>query len=372
MQSTPEKIKLIHIVESFGGGTFTVLTQIVNSLNPLEFDVSIAYSLRPEITSDFRDRIRKEVRLIHLPMVREVKPLHDLKSLFQLWKLLKKEQPDVVHLHSSKAGFLGRIAAKLSGVNRVFYSPHGFSFLRQDIDEKKRSRYRLYERIASRFGGTIIACSKGELDAAKSVAPKAILINNAIDVEAIDKLIKSSFLSEVVQKGQMTIGIVGRITPQRSPALFTKIAREVNTARPGFVRFLWIGGGDDGDDLSDAPVEVTGWLPREEALKMLAEEVIIYLHTSLWEGMPIAILEAMALQKPVVATDIVGNRDAVVHGETGFLCSSPEELTDALLRLIDNPGLRDSMGSAGRARVESEFSLPALIKCLSALYRSKW
>lgn len=363
-------IKLIHIVESFGGGTFSVITQIVNNLNPLEFDVSIAYSLRPEITPDFRDRIRKEVRLIHLPMVREVKPLHDLKSLSQLWKLLKKEQPDVIHLHSSKAGFLGRIAARLSGVSRVFYSPHGFSFLRQDIDEKKRSRYRLYERIASRFGGTIIACSKGELDAAKSVATKAILINNAIDIEAIDKLVESSFPPKAGQKEHITIGITGRITPQRAPALFGRVAREITSARP--VRFIWIGGGDNTDELSDAPVEITGWLPRDEALRRLAEKVDVYLHTSLWEGLPLAILEAMALWKPVVATDVVGNRDAVVHSETGFLCSSPEELTDALLRLIDNRGLRERMGRDGRTRVEAEFSLPSAIQCLSSLYRDKW
>jgi hypothetical protein len=364
-------IKLIHIVESFGGGTFTVLTQIVNSLNPLEFDVSIAYSLRPEITSDFRDRIRKEVRLIHLPMVREVKPLHDLKSLFQLWKLLKKEQPDVIHLHSSKAGFLGRIAARLSGITRVFYSPHGFAFLRQDVDEKARNLYHRFERIASLFGGTVVACSESELEAAKSVTHSALLIHNAIDVESIDRLINSSSLTNKIQKDKVTIGTVGRITPARAPALFAKIAREVTSARPGLIRLLWIGGGENIEDLSDSPVEVTGWLPREEALQRLSREIDVYLHTSLWEGMPIAILEAMALGKPIVATDVVGNRDAVVHSKTGFLCSSHEELTDALLRLVDDPGLQDSMRSAGRARVEAEFSLPALIKRLSALYRCK-
>ena len=365
-------IKLMHIVESFGGGTFTVLTQIVNSLNPLEFDVSIAYSLRPEITSDFRYRIRKEVRLIHLPMVREVKPLHDLKSLFQLWKLLKKEQPDVVHLHSSKAGFLGRIAARLSGITRVFYSPHGFAFLRQDVDEKARNLYHRFERIASRFGGTIVACSESELKAAKSVTPNALLIHNAIDVESIDRLINSSPLTNKIQKGRVTIGTVGRITPARAPVLFAKIAREVTSARPGLIRLLWIGGGENIEDLADSPVEVTGWLPREKALQRLSQEIDVYLHTSLWEGMPIAILEAMALSKPVVATKVVGNRDVVVHGETGSLCSSFEELTTSLLQLSDEPNLREEMGRAGRARVEAEFSLPAFIKRLSALYRSKW
>ncbi len=371
MSGTSKRINLIHVVESFGSGVFTVLTQIVNSLSPLEFKITIIHSIRPETPSDFRKRFNPEVRFIHLPMVREVKPLSDLKSFFHLWKILKREQPDVIHLHSSKAGFLGRIAARFSGVSRVFYSPHGFSFLRQDVDGKIRNFYRLFEKIASRFGGTIVACSDGEHDAAKSVASKTILINNAIDIEAIDKLAKSSFPIKMTQKDNTTIGTAGRITPQRAPVLFAKVARGLTSARPELVRFLWIGGGESINKFSDSPIEVTGWLSREAALRKLFQEVDIYLHTSLWEGMPIAILEAMALCKPVVATDVVGNRDAVVHGKTGFLCNTFEELTGVLIRLIDDLILRDKMGHAGRDRVISEFSLPSVIKRLSALYRGE-
>lgn len=371
MSETLKKTNLIHIAESFASGVFTVLTQIVNGLNPLDFNISIIHSIRPETPLDFRDRFRPGVQFFHLPMIREIKPFSDLKSLFHLWKILKREQPDVIHLHSSKAGFLGRIAARFSGVSRVFYSPHGFSFLRQDVDRKTRNLYRFFERIASRFGGTIVACSEGELDAAKSVASKAILVNNAIDIEAIDKLAKSSFPIKMTQKDNTTIGTAGRITPQRAPALFAKVAIKVTSVRPNLVKFLWIGGGENVEELSNAPIEVTGWLSREAALRRLSQEVDIYLHTSLWEGMPIAILEAMALCKPVVATDVVGNRDVVVHGETGFLCNTFEELTVALIHLIDDPILRDTMGNAGRDRVVAGFSLPSVIKRLSALYRGE-
>ena len=372
MTEKPRKIKLFHIVESFGGGVFTALTQIVNNLSPLEFDISIIYSLRPEITSDFGDRFRPDIRLIYLPMVREIRPFRDLKSLYSLWRLLKSEKPDVIHLHSSKAGVLGRIAARFSNIPRIFYSPHGFSFLRQDVDEKTRNRYHLFERIASHFGGIIIACSEGELDAAKSVASKAILIKNTVDIETIDRLINpSSNLSFFKKNEKITIGTAGRITPARVPTLFAKIAKEVTIALPEMVKFLWIGDGENIHDLSDSPVEVTGWLSRDEAIKRIAQNIDIYLHISLWEGMPMALLEAMALSKPVVATDVIGNRDVVEHGETGFLCKNFEELVQSVHILIKDPALRIKMGKAGRALVEKEFSLTSAINRLSSLYKGE-
>ena len=281
MTETFKKIKLIHITESFGAGTFMVLSQIVNSLDLREYDISIVYSLRQETPPDFRDGFDSSVRFIHLSMVRKVNLAMDIKSLFGLWRLLTKEKPDVIHLHSSKAGVLGRIAARFSGVHRVFYSPHGFSFLRQDINQTTRNLYHFFEKIASRFGGTVIACSESELGVARSITNKSILIRNAVDIEAIDKCLGSSPASIARQKKRTTIGISGRITKQRAPALFGKISREISKARAGLVRFIWIGGGENIAHLSDTSVEITGGLTHEDALKKLHREVDVYLHTSL-------------------------------------------------------------------------------------------
>ncbi len=359
----------MHVVESFCGGALTSIIQIVNNLDPDKFQISLVYSLRPETPSDFQAMIHPWVRLINLAMAREVKPIKDFRSLLQLFRLFVKERPDVVHLHSSKAGVLGRIAARLAGLPKVFYSPRGFSFLSQEVSQKKRDRYRIYERFAARFGGTVVACSPSELEAARQVTPKAILINNAIDVDVIDRIIQSNPAARSERDRKITAGTAGRIVPQKAPALFARIAEEVTAARPGQIRFLWIGGGEESRRLSPAAVEVTGWLPREDAVKTVYQQVDIYLHTSLWEGMPLSILEAMTLGKPVVATDCVGNRDVVAHGETGFLASRPDELAKGLLRLVDAPMLRDKMGRAGRARVLSEFSLPLLIRNISQLYQ---
>ena len=362
----------MHVVESFCGGVFTSVTQIINHLNPENFDASLVYSLRPETPSNFREFIRPDVQLIALPMTREIKPIEDLGTLARLMRLFSKERPDVVHLHSSKAGVLGRLAARLAKVPAVLYSPRGFAFLRQDVGASKQAQYRLFEHMAARFGGTVIACSMGELEAARQVARRTTLLNNAIDVDAIDSIVRPDSSANVKRADEITVAIAGRIVPQKAPALFAELARRVTAARPGGVKFVWIGSGENVRELAHAPIEVTGWLPREDVLKTIHNKVDIYLHTSLWEGMPLAILEAMALRKPIVATDCIGNSDVVAHGQTGFLGATPDELTHGLLRLVDDARWRDKMGMAGRARAVAEFSLPLLIRNISNLYQATY
>ncbi len=362
-----DRIKVMHVVESFAGGVFTSVTQIVSSMDRNKFDTTLVYSgARSETPTSIRERVRSDVRLVSLPMSREIRPWSDVVALLHLWRLMRRERPDVVHLHSSKAGGLGRVAARLTGVPHVFYSPRGLAFLRQDVSPGRRALYRWIERIGAWFGGTVVACSQGELEAARQVTTRTALIPNAIDLALIDEV-----RSEVrPHRGDapLTIAISGRVAPQRAPGLFARIATETRERSPRDVKFLWIGDGDVTVDLAAAPVEICGWLVRDEALRRLWDDVDIYLHTSLWEGLPLAILEAMALGKPVVATNVVGNRDAVADGETGLLADTAEGLVSALLRLIEDAELRDAMGRAGRARVEERFSLPAMLARYACLY----
>jgi glycosyltransferase involved in cell wall biosynthesis len=135
-----------------------------------------------------------------------------------------------------------------------------------------------------------------------------------------------------VQKRQyrLTIGIVGRITSARNPVLFNEIA-----LRHSNLNFVWIGDGELQPLLNAPNIKITGWfLDREDALTAL-NTIDIYIQTSLWEGLPIAVLEAMAMQKPVLATNIIGNKDVVVHNETGFLFDEIAELDNYIEILKD-------------------------------------
>jgi glycosyltransferase involved in cell wall biosynthesis len=347
-------MKVMHVVESLGGGVFTSVLQIVNALPAQGFEVVLAFDRRPETPADMEARVDPAVRLVPLPMATPISPGRDLLALGRLYRLMRRERPDVVQLHSSKAGALGRAAARFAGVRSVYYSPRGFAFLREDVSAARRGLYRFAERAAARFGGTVVACSHSELEAARTVTKRATVIPNAIDLGPIDSALAQR-PKAARDDDRVIVAISGRIAPQR----------------PGRARFMWVGGGDTAPELAEAGIEVTGWLDRDQALGVLASQVDIYLHSSRWEGLPLAVLEAMALSKPVVATDVIGNRDAVQAGETGFLANDAEALAGHVVRLIDDAALRASVGAAGRSRVEERFALPLLVERFTRLYRGE-
>lgn len=359
------RIRIVHVVESFGGGVFEMIAMVLNHLDPEKYDIWLIYSLRPETPPDFKAMIHSNVNLVNLPMQREVSLLKDFRDLLALRQEMLRIRPDIIHLHSSKAGVLGRIAARACGIKPVFYSPHGFSFLRRDIGAGRRAFFIAMEKGSSLFGGTLIACSRGELEAARPIANRSVQIDNAVDSEAIDRTV-----ADIPQRAgrPLTIATLGRISAQKSPALFGSLAHAVTRLRPGKVRFIWIGGGEEEAQLAGCPVEILGWQTREAALRILRAEVDIYLQVSRWEGMPLAILEAMALGLPVVATDVVGNRDAVTDGVTGRVTSDPTALLDALLSMIDHEEERQAMGRAGREKVARDFSISKYIERLEAQY----
>ncbi len=356
--------KVFQIVEAFGGGVFQSVRQICNNLPRDVFEVYLVYSLRKEIPDNWRRLIKDDVVKIYLPMKREISPLEDLRSLASIYKLIKNYRPDIIHLHSSKAGFLGRLAAFLAFKRKgVFYSPRGFSFLMREVSPLKRKLFFLIEKVGTLFGGKILACSPGELCEAKKLTRKVLLVNNAVDLTEIDKVKPYNF----EDADKIRIAISGRITFARAPWLFRSIAEKLSSKR---VEFLWIGGGELEKELMGSPVKILGWMERGKAISFL-KGIDIYLQTSLWEGMPIAVLEAMACSKPVVATDVVGNRDLVVHGITGYIGKCEEELVSYLRKLIENPDLRLKMGAKGRKRVEKEYSVSVLINRLTSLYISE-
>lgn len=342
---------------------FTSVTQTCNGLAERGWDVHLAFSMRPEAPKDFKRYLDQRVVMHPLTMVREVRPTADIVALLHLIRLFRRLRPDIVHLHSSKAGALGRLAGRIVGIpDRLFYSPRGFSFLRQDIGRIERWLYRVVEYAAAFTAGHVIACSASELEVfAKQIGSgRASLIENAIDVNAVQCKAWNPNMPIVV-------GTSGRITPARSPAAFARLAHHFK-AQP--VRFVWIGGGEDeagGSELRAAGVQQTGWLPRNEALQRLAE-LDIYLQTSLWEGMPLSVIEAQTAGIPAVVTDVVGNRDIVCHKVTGYVAKDHDEFVDAIERLVCDDDLRNRMGLRAREVCLKRFSLSRYFDELIACY----
>ncbi|MCE7873074.1 glycosyltransferase family 1 protein [bacterium CPR1] len=360
------KIRIVHVVESFCAGVLVSVTQIVNGLDPEKYDITLVYSRRPQTPHNVKALVHPHVKLIHLQSTREISPFQDLLVLLKLWWILMSVRPAVVHLHSSKAGALGRLAARFAGVRKIFYCPQGYSFLREDCSPLKRALFFRLEQILSLFGGTTLACSEGELEAARRMSAPARLLVNSVDLRWLDE----QAAGVPPRSGPVTIAIVGRISPQQAPETFASVCGELQRLRPGTMRFLWIGGGDPCPELAANQVQVTGWLTHSEALRKIACETDIILHTSRWEGMPFALLEAMALKKPVVATPVVGNRDLVIDGKTGFLAEEPQMAT-AVLRLVEDARLRREFGEAARRRVEERFSVEVMVDSVTRLYAER-
>lgn len=355
-------MKVLQICESFGGGNYSSVSQICNGLAARGHEVHLAFSRRAETPTDFAEHLHPGVALHELCMTRNIAPVTDARALFALLGLLRRIDPQVIHLHSSKAGFLGRVAGFLAGRNRtVFYSPRGLSFLQQDVPEGRRTLFRRLEWAAARLGGCIVACSQGELDQVRThLAPRAaLLVENAVDVAMVLPRRQRG-------DGKVRIGTAGRISLARNPKYFAALARRLRCEE---VEFVWTGGGDEVDRelLEQSGVRVSGWLPRREALARIAE-LDVYIQTSLWEGMPIAVIEAQVAGIPAVVTDILGNRDIVVEGVTGFICRDEEEMAAQLQRLIDEPQTRAILGQRARESALTRFSVEHLLDELLAAY----
>ncbi|HTH77995.1 MAG TPA: glycosyltransferase [Ramlibacter sp.] len=354
-------IHILHVVESFAAGTLRIVTQMTNRQALDGHRVSLAYSLREETPVDWRGQLDARVEPHHLAMKRELAPASDCRSLLGLVRLVGRLQPDIVHLHSSKAGALGRIASLARTRPRWYFSPHGLSFLQSSTPGRVHPVYLALERVLAHLPVSIIACSPSEAQLiAHHLHRRPLLVPNGIALDEVRTRGPRAADRSVV------VGTAGRISQARHPELFARVARRVAGGR---VRFVWLGGGEPQAeaDLRRAGVEVSGWVPHAKLLELLAG-LDIYMQPSRWEGLPVAVMEAMATGLPVVATDIVGNRDLVQHGRTGWLAASEDELVAGVMRLAGNAALRDSWGAAAREHVRSNHSTDNMMRHLYEAY----
>jgi glycosyltransferase involved in cell wall biosynthesis len=354
--------EIVHITEAFGGGVLSMLTQLSNRAAAAGVGVTILHSIRPETPDNFPRLFHPAVKLTYVDMIREVSVKSDVSSLMNLVRKLRELDPSVVHLHSSKAGVLGRAAARIAAPRaRVFYSPHGLAFLRRDVSAAKQFAYLSFERIAAKLGGTIVACSTSELQEieTKMHARKTRLIENGVNVPEIPPHLQKA-------RGQVLIGMSGRASYQKNHEGFVQLATQL--AGPS-TKFVWIGG--QAEELPEGTPQnaltCSGWVTRERALTLTAE-LDIYVQTSRWEGMPIALIEAQVAGIPAVVTDVVGNRDVVLHGVTGFVASNAVEMAHYIAQLRDDPQLRARMGAAARKSASARFSMDAIFRQWLSVY----
>lgn len=313
------KKKVLEIVESFGGGVYAVINDLCNGLGE-DFDIVIAYGRRKETPINFKENFKENIRFIEVKnFTRKIDLKKDFFALKELKKIIKIEKPDIIHMHSSKAGVLGRFAA--SGRKyKMLYNPHGFSFLKQDDSKLKRLIYKTIEKIMTIINPkcTIVGCSQGEYEEAKKLSKNSICINNGIDIEKLEEETKNLPEHEI-DFNNLKICTVGRIGYQKNPKLFNEIAKSLPNNQ-----FTWIGDGELRNELTSPNITVTGWKNKKEVIEELNKNDVFVL-TSLWEGLPISLLEAGYMKKLCIVTDVIGNRDVIEDGKNGYIFSNSND-----------------------------------------------
>lgn len=312
--------KILFIVEAMGGGIFTYIVNLSNELVK-KFDLYIAYAVRKQTPPDYRSYFDPQIRLIEVKnFVRSINILKDVSAFVEIREIAEKIQPDIIHLHSSKAGALGRFAFNGRKIP-LFYTPHGYSFLMKNYGYTKRTLYKIIEYICARRKCITISCSEGEHQETLKLTPNALYINNGINVDELQMLTKHT---KRKQQYPFTVFTLGRICYQKNPELFNQIAE----ALPD-IHFLWIGGGELREKLTAPNVEVTSWVEREMALAYSLNGNVFVL-TSLWEGLPLSLLESMYMKKVCIVSNVIGNRDVIHHGINGFICNDLDDYVKAI------------------------------------------
>ncbi len=155
------KKKILYIVEAMGGGVFTYIVDLANELVDT-YDMYIAYAVRKQTPSNYKEYFDKRIHLIKVKnFARAINATKDIAAFFEIRKIAKEIKPDIIHLHSSKAGALGRFAFSGKRVS-LFYTPHGYSFLMENYKPMKRRVFKLIESVCAKRNCTTISCSVGE------------------------------------------------------------------------------------------------------------------------------------------------------------------------------------------------------------------
>ncbi len=352
------KVKVMHVTESMSTGVLDVIRAICESLSD-DVEFVILHSRRPETPANVQELFPSNVVLKTWNAVREVSPRRDWSAIRALRQSVAEFKPDLIHAHSSKAGALARLSFPFGGVP-VCYSPHGYSFLRRDISLPMRTLYRWAEWLLGRTPTVTVAVGLGEYALASATSRRALMISNTVGLPACYRPI-----ADRVKVRPLQVVTAGRICPQKNFPLFCEIAAAL-LDEP--VRFTWIGSGElpPGSKVP-SNMTVTGWLERTAALELMAK-AHIYLQTSLWEGLPITLLEASSLGLPILAKPCVGNLEMVLEGENGFTCDRREDFVDRILALGAAPDQLIRLGTASRKLAEGGYVREGAVPRWRSLY----
>jgi glycosyltransferase involved in cell wall biosynthesis len=376
-------MRVLHIITRLDkGGSADVFLDLTSGLRKMGHDVFIAVGPTLEPQTDIDTYSQKSgIPVHHIKYLqRDCSPFTDCRAFLEILKVIKKIKPHVLHTHTSKAGFIGRIAGRLAGVNVAIHMPHGHIFYGYFSSLKTRM-FILLETIAALFTYRILTLTEIEkMDYIREKiarAEKIATIPCGIDIDRYS-LSHRTVRDEIgIPPGLPVIGWVGRTESVKGCEYFLRACKLIKKELPD-ARYLFIGEGPLKGEMEELARTLN--ISKEVIfagyrtdMPEIMNSIDLLLHTPLNEGLGRVLLEAMICEKPVVAADVGGIPEIIEHGVQGFLVPAGDTAAMAResLRILKDQELSKALGSAGRERA-LEYSTENMVRKINTLYKESY
>lgn len=354
------KIRILHVAQA-AGGVDRYIRMLLKYLDKEKFE-NILVCSQDFHEEDYRDLVDS---FEQVEMTRAIGS-SDLKAIKEVRALIKKYNPDIVYAHSSKAGAITRVA-DIGLKNHCIYNPHGWAF-NMRCSAKKKAMYTAIEKIAAPFCDKIICISDAEkqsaLDKKICKEDKLQVIFNGVDIEAYENEVHGAVKRKDlnIPEDAFVVGMVGRISPQKAPDVFVKMAKHVKDEVPN-AHFIIVGNGNQEDEIRkyaedndfSNSLHITGWVDNPMSYVELFDVACLL---SRWEGFGLALPEYMMAGKPIVASRVDAIPNIIRNGENGLLVEVDDDIgtSKAVLRILREDGLRKKIVAQGLEDVHNRFN----------------
>lgn len=374
-----QKANLLFVITKLElGGAQKQLLSLVELLDKKRFGIFL-FTCRKGYLLEEAKAIKGVTVKESLFLERPINPINDFLALIEIFCFIKKNNITIIHTHSSKAGLLGRLAGKFAGVDFMLHTVHGWSFNNYQ-SSLSRMFFVWMERIAARFSHKLIVVSdydrKKGLENSIGEEDKYSLIRYGIDFSQFRSKRKDIKKTLGIDASDPVVGTVSCLKPQKSPLDFIKLVFLVTQKMPD-VRFVIAGDGilrKESERLINSfglqdKLFLLGW--RRDIPDILGS-LDAFVLTSKWEGLPISVLEAMAAEKPVIATNTGGIAEIVEDGKNGFLveCVNMKDMSEKLIALLKDVNLRKTIGRNALGSLGPCFTLAEMVKSTQSLYEN--
>ncbi|MDO5040077.1 glycosyltransferase [Clostridium sp.] len=372
-----KKIKILHVAQA-NGGVSEYLKSFLKYSNKNIFQnyllVSNLYKTEEEIYNELVDDIK------YLDMKREISLKSDLKSIMGIIRYLRNNNVDIIYSHSSKAGALVRIAAIFTKTP-VIYNSHGWAF-DMNVSNKKKNVYILIEKMLAKLTKKIICISKNDYDKALEYKickeNKLALIENGIDIEKFNKSFNASKIKNKynIPINKLVVGMVARISEQKSPETFVEIASRLCKINDNF-HFIMVGDGEEREKIDDLikklgiseKFTITGWVNNTAEIISIFD---IALLTSKWEGFGLVIPEYFISKVPVIASSVGGIKNIINNGINGRLVENNdiEKYIEYIFQYINDNDFRDKIIEKAYLDANIKYNISRVVQEHEKIFKS--